>query len=425
MKLPNFIRPKVPSKRILLRALSVSDQAFFSASNFILMLLLARYYSDTDVAGFGIGLTVAIIVQGTLQNLYIAKHSVLLPSAFARRNKKILAQHLIVLVTIIAAEIITGLGFAFFSQVPLHTHYLQTITISMVVCTLLQGHLDFDRVALIKHDKYKLSFFASIVFLILNLALLFSAQYFNLGFFAIMFIMGGYAATKILLLLSLIGRPDFFWGWRLVKRSLQKNTIGTVACMAGSTGITHAPLFVLGISAPPLQSAAFVALRGLIQPLNIIVRSLDMVDKNAFQTSGVITKELMKKLLFKQLILYVGLSTCTITGTLVLGKFVLNLIYTDRYEDFFPVLVGWAFLFSTMTVCYPIETVLVRLSRLNLYNYLRIGAASISVGLSFLLCPLYGALGAIISCLVGWGISAGISVWLIRDVLFPQEQTKC
>src|SRR4051812_2378090 len=91
--------------RLSMRALSLGDQLLFSAANFLLMLMLARYYSDVEVSGFGIGLSIALIVQGTQRTCYIVQNSVLSPGIFRRRSDKVLGQHLIVWAFIIAAEV--------------------------------------------------------------------------------------------------------------------------------------------------------------------------------------------------------------------------------------------------------------------------------------------------------------------------------
>jgi hypothetical protein len=51
------------------------------------------------------------------------------------------------------------------------------------------------------------------------------------------------------------------------------NMLGTVA----SSGFTHIPLFILSFFAPAINVAAFTAVRAPMQPMQIVVRSLDPV----------------------------------------------------------------------------------------------------------------------------------------------------
>lgn len=412
-----FQRIRNKSQGLYLRSMSLADQVCFAAANFILTITLARFYSESEIAGFGVGVSVAIIIQGTLRNLYVVQNSVLASAIFQRRVDKVMGQHLIIWSIIIAAEFIIAFLLQWFSPDAYH----QAILISIVTCSLIFAQLDFDRVVLIKHEKYKDPFIASGFFLVLNLILFFAAPYWGLSFLTIMFLIAGYAVTKIVRLIFLVGKPNFFWGWRLAKKSISRNSFGTMTGIISSTGFGHVPIFVLSSVTSPIHSAAFVAMRAIIQPLNVIIRALDVIDKNTFQHSGIITPLLMRQIILKQSIVYAALSAFAFLGTLGLGREILSLIYGNRYDDFFSVLVGFAFLFTISSMTYPLETALVRMNLLNRYNYLRLLAGALGVILSVLLCPTFGALGAVMASIGGWVASFGIALWLLRDLFLTRR----
>lgn len=411
-KFGNMLR----SGRYGLRALSLLDQLLFSIANFILMLTLARYYSSAEVAGYGIGLSIALIIQGTQRNLYVVQNSVLSPDIFRRRTPKIVGQHLIIWGFVIAVELLVA---SFLLLLHFDAYHL-AILYATIVCSLIYAQLDFDRICLLKHKKYRAPLEASAVFLFLNLMVFFAASRSYIGFSTVMLLVGGYAVLKILRLVMLMGRPDFFWGWRLVKRDGRKYLASSVLGVVGSTGFSHVPLFVLSVVSPPLHAAAFVALRGLMQPLGIVIRSLDIIDKNLSLSKGVQTSLLLKRVFWKQFTLYGVVAAGAVIGTAVLGPFVLSLFYGDRYLDFYGVLLGWAGVFSAITITFPLETIIVKRNRLVQYNLWRLLAGAVGVVLAFYLCPLYGAVGAILACLGGWVFSVLFAIWIVRDVLFAR-----
>lgn len=406
------------SQRAWIRGLSLLDQIMFSAANFILALTLAKYYSNIEVAGFGIGLSVALVIQGLQRTCYVVQNAVLSPLVFRRRAASVMGEHFIVWGIILLLEVLVAGVLWCWSP----GEYYVAIMVSSVVCSLIYAQLDFERIVLIKHDKVVDPFIASVAFVLIAGGLFFAIPRFDIGFLTTMLIVGLYAAAKIARLVLLVDRPDFFWGWRLAKRDYRKYLRASLLSTASYSGYGHAPLFVLGAFAVHVPAAAaFVAMRGLIQPLNVVLRSLDVIDKNLFQVGTVRSPRDLRPVLLRQLVVYGGMAGLAVLAIAVAGPFVIHHAYGHKYDGFEYALLGWGLISVPIAVTFPLETAIVKLGRLYQYNLSRSIAGIAGLGLSLLLCPPFGALGALIACLSGWIISVACGAWVIRDVFVSQQ----
>lgn len=409
------------SQRLGLRAISFLDQLLFSVGNFLLAVTFARYYSDTEVAGFGIALSIAMMIQGAQRTWYIVQNSVLPPSLFCHRTAKTLGHHLIVLGFLLGLEILLGATvLAFFPG------DLSLDTVGSTLClTLIYAHLDFERIAFLKHKKYLDPLIASAAFFVLAGGLFFAVPEWQIGFLTSLALVSLYAILKITRLIFLTEKPDFVRGWAMTRSSLRKHLAPALLGIAGATGYTHVPLFVLNSVAAPIHGAAFTALRSLMQPLNIVIRSLDVIDKNVFQAGTGTDLKALRTAFLRQFALYGGISAATILATPFFGEMLLHILYGDKYGAFADTLIYWAVLFACMTVTLPIETVIVKRGLLKAYNLWRLVAGGVGAVLAMFLCAPLGLTGAVISYMSGWVLSVLLALWLIRDVLFLRtEQQK-
>ena len=129
-------------------------------------------------------------------------------------------------------------------------------------------------------------------------------QGYGISFFTAMMLLSLFAAAKILYSVIALTRPDFLWGWRLAKKNLRKYFFSSTMGSLGYTGYNHIPLFILGLLPSQVPAAIFTAMRGLTQPLQMLIRSIDIVDKNFFQTKAVMTERDVRDKLFRQTALY-------------------------------------------------------------------------------------------------------------------------
>lgn len=408
------------NRKLFIRAVTLCDQVLFSAGNFLFTIMLARYYSEIALAGYGIGLSIAMTIQGVQRSCYMVQNSVLSPHIVRRRATKVMGQQAVIWGILIALELIALL----MSGIVMGTgEYYRAIAFSTVVCTLIYIQLDFDRIMMIKHARFIDPLVMSALFLLLNLALFFTIPRYHVSYEWMMSLMGFYTILRSFWLMSVVGIPDLFWGWRLVARDVRRYLAASLVGVAGTVSYSYFPIFTLGSVAPPIQAAAFGAMRSLMQPLIIIVRSLDIVDKNFFQ-KNVQTAADMRHAFFRPFITYGLLSMAAVVGAALFGNRIVRLIYGVKYAAFSHLLIGWGLIFSMMTISNPIETLIVKLDKINIYNLYRIPAGIVGIILAILLCRHFGAWGAIIASMGGWGISVMGGLWLLRGVIFSRTDAR-
>lgn len=398
---------------MIIRLLTLGDQLVFSLSSFMLTIILARFFSETEFASYGIGMSIALTIQGVQRNCYIVQNAVLLPQIIRGRADKVLGEQAVAWLLLLGVEIFFAVALFIISD----NGYYHAIAVSTIVCSLITTQLEFDRIMFIKHEKYFYPLIASLALLILNCILFFAVPALKITYFGTMGIIAAYTGLKMLWLFSAIGKPDLMWGWRLLLRDLRRYFAGSILGTIGYAGHNHVPLFILGAVSPPLQAAVFVAMRGLLQPLNIVVRSMDIIDKNFFQEHAKGSKGGVRMVLLRQMAMYLGLSAIVGVGVLLFGEKVVYIVYGEKYAAYSGILLGCVLIFSMLAVTFPLETVIVKSGKLNTYNYFRISAGIVGAALAFILCPSMGALGAIIASLGGWVVSIICALWLVWPIL--------
>ena len=417
---------KLPFKKHAIKGFFLGEQVLFSGANFLLMIMLARFYSDVEVSAYGIALSASLMIQGVLRNCYMVQNSVLLPDIIRNRGTKLMGQHLIFWGIIIALELLALLASVIFDL----GYRLEAILSATIVTSLIYGHLSFDRIVMIKYEKYLTPMFAAFVFASI-IGTLFLVNWFvtPVSFFVLMLCLALFAAGKITYSVLSIGAPDFFWGWRLARKNARRFLAASTSGSLGYTGYNHIPLFILGTLPSATPAAVFTAMRGLTQPLQLVVRSMDIVDKNFFQTKGTMTEWDIRAKMLRQLGLYAAMSSVFVLGAVILGEWIIYIAYGEKYAHASDVLIGFAVWVMLLTVSFPIETVIVKKDRLNKYNYFRLLAGATGTIAALILCEPYGALGCIIACILGSTVSLAISVWILRDIFFmkpdqnkPQEK---
>lgn len=398
-----------------LKALSIVDQGVFSVGNFALTIMLARHYSNEEFAAYGIGISTALLVQGVQRSTYVIPTSLLMSRRAQKTGPGLVGEHAIVLGLIA----LCGLMVAIPALVVPGLDHLSNIILSTVSCLLLFCQADYDRVLQIKFGRFFDPLGTSTAYLAFVGLLTLLVRQTAVPFKLILGLLVVFLLCKFMWLIVRTDRPNLRWGWRVLRRDARANTgwstFGTVAY----AGYNHIPLFVLGATSPAIQAAAFVGMRSLMQPVQILVRSLDVVDKHMFRSRSSSDAGGERRLFWKSFALYLAIAVTIALAMAVLAVPLAHLAYGHKFDGFEHLLVGWGVLWGMFTLTLPIESIVFLRGRLAGYNVARFLAGAVSVALAFVLCRPYGAGGALAACLIGWCIAVVGSLMAIRRDVWP------
>ena len=399
---------KLSRRPAMIRLITLGDQCMFAAGNFLLTVLLTRFYTDIDLAAYGIALSIALVLQGVQKNTYVIQHSVMPPEEFRRRSNKIMAEHFIatqplfILLTILSAFIVAGM------PQTLETHTI----IATTVCFAIYAQLEFERIVLIKYEKYLVPFLTSMAFLLMTIGFLF--YHAQITFYDLMLCLWIFAVLKTLLLIALVGLPDIRGGWEQMREDFQHNMKASVQGVIGASGYIHGPVLILGALAAPAQVAAYVAMRSLMQPTQIVMRSLDVIDKNFFHSKSAGTDDGIRRTMISQMMRYTLISAAMAMMICGFGNEIIQLLFAGKHQNFIYVLYGWGALSVFMAVVAPIESVLIIKNKLNKYNFIRLWIGIMTVLLCYPVAIAFGAHGIILISLAA-GIAAVFAGYYIAN----------
>lgn len=389
------------------RFFALADQTLFALANFTLTVTIARYYGEVELAAFGIALSIAIILQGIQKNSYVIQLNLLDKRVFEFRRRRILAEHFISTLPLLL--VLAGLSLLYLDDAS--SSFEGKIIIATLACFTIYCHVDFERVYFIKDDNFLLPLLSSLIYLAINVYIF--ASHLTITFNQIMLVLFGFGLLRYSLLM-LAGRPEFRRGMQLLRSDLRRNSLGSVLGVIGYSGYTHAPIFALGAFSTPGQAAAYVAFRGALQPSQIIMRSMDVVDKTLFRDAINASPNPRHVLLF-QVLIYGVISAVMSLIICLFAKDIVDILFRGKYYDYINVLYMWAAITIFFNMTQPIESAIVLKKILNKYNLARLAVGVLTAIVTIFIATPFGALGvATISMLAGLAVfSFGAIISLI------------
>jgi len=394
--------------------ISFADQAIFSASNFALSIGLVRVFSETEFAGYGIALSIALFTQ-SVQRGFNIQASLLDTQRFSAKAKDLLGGHIIILGVALLIPLLTYI-FLQASGAPTLTADIAAAT---VACVAIYFQVDVNRIFLIKRGHQAWSLAVSTIL---------SAVYavvIALGYLkAITFQEGmlGLAASFVVVSATVawIGIwPDLRRGWREIVRDLRTvmawTTIGTLA----SGAYSHLPVFILGAVQAPIYTAGYVATRNLLQPVQVLVRGLDIADKHVF-SSRADQRDLRSGILWP-ILRNVVASVFYAMPIYVLSEVLLTWAYGPKFADFAPALQFWILVFVVVAPVLPLESLIYEKRNAKIYAIGIIVCGILTATAIYPLVHKWNVMGAIAGSLLGYSlhlIVAGFVAWRGQKIFF-------
>ena len=406
---------KVPSKAALTgRGLLLLDQIFFSAANFGLTITLARAYSDSAFAAFGVAVSVALIVQLAQRNVYILRYALLTPRTGRRYLPGILAEHLIflgVLVFVVGASLGTMHAMSV-SGFPLY------VVVSILACCLVYFQAEFDRAVQIKRGSTLGAFVLSFLYFIVIALLAALAFWAQMSFEVFMITLGAFAIAKGLWFAIFVVRPRWKWGWRFLMEDLRQNGVSGTLNAAISAGITHVPVMILASVSSATSVAGFIAMRGLTQPFNLIIRSLDAADKNRFRTASGGRISGARRFFWRLFVLYGTVPLGAIAIISANPDFLVRLAYGDKYQGLTELLYGWCFFFVLLGLFNPLWSIVRLFGKDNEFMAWNAASGVVGTAVALVACGPLGARGAMLAILCGMLLTVVGGLVTVRKIIF-------
>jgi O-antigen/teichoic acid export membrane protein len=389
-------RPGQPSYLI-----SFMDQALFSLGNFLLSIGLVRVYSAEEYAGYGIALSIALTLQA-MQRGFTIKTSLLSSEAFASKAGSLLAAHLVIIGSVLAIVLASYCALVALSA----SSFRLDIAAAALACIAVFFEIDVNRVFLLKRNAQNKSLLMS-TSIVAAYGLVVGLGYAEVVTFRHSMLI--LAAISVATSAQLVWRgtqPRFREGLRELGRDIRTlfawTTLGAIA--AGT--YMHIPLFVLATVHPAVQAAGYVMTRNMLQPLGVIMRSLDLVDKHSFASRRIRGDEGSSRLIVRILLRNLLVSASIACAIAFMAAAVLELAYGKPAAAFAPALQLWAPVFVVMATILPLETVLFSRGLARPYALVTSASAVVALLVTYPLVSGLAAIGAVMACLIGYSIQA-------------------
>ena len=395
------------------RFATVGDQMLVALANFWLTVAIGRAFHAEELASYGIGLSAGLMVQA------LQRHAIVIPlmlepkSRVLRRCGAIIGQHWIILAMTLA---IIGPGVATAAALGA-TGYGQQIIAAFGACLIVYSELEFARAIFIKLDRPLSLLAGSAFYAILCGAVGLAALTHKLNFPQLLAILAAAMTVHAVALSIQEGDFSLVRGWAVLRTNMRRYGVWSLVATVTYGGYIHFPLFLLGSLGEPIHAATFVATRGIMQPLQILLRGLDLADKAAFaekSSSPHSSAAFLASLKLSGLYAIAGSAFSVLAA--LFAEPLLQLTYGSKFIGSGPTLMAWGPVFILLGCMMPLESLVYARRRFGGYYFARAVGSVLAIALTAPLVFRFAEKGAILACAAGGFVAAaGVIFLLYRD----------
>lgn len=392
------------------RFATVGDQVVVALTNFGLTLAIGRAFGPDELAAYGIGLSIALMVQG-LQRHTITIPLLLKPAAQVQRKRGgvIAAQALVLLAALLVASV--ALVATWDAQ-----RFTHLVVLATAVCLAIYLELEFARAFLSKIGRPVLLLAGALFYAAIAAILALAALTQRISFETMLLALGASVMVHALAMLALTRAFSLRDGTRLLFTDIKRYGGWGAAATATYAGYNHVPLLIVGAIAAPIHAAIFVAARSLLQPLQILLRGLDVADKSAFAELRAHPYSQQAARFTLKLVALYALIGAVIGIAVGLGaEQLMTLAYGQKFSGQGAALIAWIPAYILLSVSTPLESLVYARKAFRGYFAIRGLASAIAIAAAFPLIGWYGGVGAIAACAIGWFVAViGTGLMLVR-----------
>jgi O-antigen/teichoic acid export membrane protein len=390
------------------RSATVGDQVLVALTNFGLTIAIGRAFGADELAAYGIGLSIGLMVQG------LHRHAVTIPLMLrtadwvnAQRRAVVGEQVLVLIPGLLVAFL--ALLVAQFSL----SRFAHLVLLSSAVCLLIYLQLEFARAFLIKIGRPGLLLACALLYAAVTTVLAIMAIQGYIGF---EIMLAGSAVTMLVHALVVVvagGGISARAGSRLLADDAKHYGGWAVVATGTYAGYNHAPLLILGAIAGVGGAAVFVAARSLLQPLQILLRGLDVADKNTF--AELKSGNPAPRFILRLVLIYAAVGIVLAGALGFAAEWLLAFAYGPKFAGHGAAVVAWAPAYVLLSVSMPLESLVYAQKRFAAYYAIRAAASLAAIIAALPLIHFYGAVGAITACAIGWFVAVvGTGLMLMR-----------
>jgi O-antigen/teichoic acid export membrane protein len=390
------------------------EQVLFSGTNFVLTILLARTYNAVEFGTYGIGLAAILAVQFVQRNLYIVSLSLMSPRVVRRRLAGILGEHIIVTASVIGiVGFIAGLLFVMKAR-----RESIDLAVSMLVCTVIYFQADFDRTILVKSGKFWGAMLVSLAYLCVVSTLALATRISAIRYDLLLLILAAACIAKGGWIALLRVKPRWRWGLRFLRQDWRAYGVPAMMQGANTAGCTHVPVMVLGMMRGSAAVAGLIAMRSLTQPLAVVLRSLDVVDKSRFRILSGGTMAGARRAFWRNAVAYAALGAAAVVVIGYLSSLIIRIVYHGRYSGFGGLLVSWCTYTALLGLMLPLQSVTYMLNKQMEVTRWTVISAVATTGCAVALSRDFGAWGAMSATLIGALLNVLLNGFVVRSLIF-------
>lgn len=380
------------------RLATVGDQMLVALANFALTVSVGRAFGAEEVAAYGIGLSAGLMIQALQRHAIIIPLMLRAPARVLRRRGGIFAQHCMVL----AAGVACGLSGLVLEELTDLPRFGCLIIAASAVSLLVYAELEFARAILVKLGRPFLLFGSSVWYAVVAAALSVASLHGLVSFDTVLAVLAAAMVVHALTLFTLAERFSMRLGLHLMASDARRYGGWALIATLTWSGYNHLPLFVLGAMAPPIHAAAFVATRSLsLQPLQILLRGLDIADKAMFAKCGNAPHSLAALQVTMKIAGVYAVAAGLFGGVAsFFASDLVHLAYGDKFASSAPALLAWMPVSILISVALPFESLVYARQVFRSYYLVRAIGSIFAVALTVPLVA-WGEIGAIAACGAG------------------------
>jgi O-antigen/teichoic acid export membrane protein len=179
---------------------------------------------------------------------------------------------------------------------------------------------------------------------------------------------------------------------------------------------------VLAATRGPAEVAGLMAMRSLTMPLNLVLRSLDAVDKNKLRALSGGTTTGVRRVFWRTVLSYAALGVAALVVLALIAHPLIGIVYRDRYAAYTGLLLCWCAYCGLLGLMQPLQSVVFITGRQMAATRLSTISGVAAAVIAFATCRSFGAAGAMTATLGAAALNVALAAYVVRSLIFGSKE---